>query len=100
MIKIQNPKLFRTFEFVIFPRLTEETRGSLVKVLKAKLEEARISARKEREEIWNDVGRLEKDGKMSEDEKFRAKDEIQKIIETANNTLEDIFTKKETEVMG
>ena len=85
---------------VIFPQLTEETRAGLVKILKAKLEEARISARKEREEIWNDVGRLEKDGKMSEDDKFRAKDEIQKIIDEANNKLEALFAKKEKEVMG
>lgn len=85
---------------VIFPQLTEETRGSLVKVLKATLEEARIRMRQEREKVWNDVQRQEKDGKMSEDDKFRAKDEIQKIIDAANNALEDIFTKKEFEVMG
>ena len=85
---------------VIFPRLTEETRGSLVKVLKAKLEESRIRMRQEREKVWNDVQRVEKDGKMSEDDKFRAKDEIQKIIDAGGNALEDIFTKKESEVMG
>ena len=81
---------------VIFPRLTEETRGSLVKVLKAKLEESRIRMRQEREKVWNDVQRVEKDGKMSEDDKFRAKDEIQKIIDAGGNALEDIFTKKES----
>ena len=85
---------------VIFPQLTEETRGSLVKVLKAKLEESRIRMRQEREKVWNDVQRVEKDGKMSEDDKFRAKDEIQKIIDEANNKLEALFAKKEKEVMG
>ncbi len=37
---------------------------------------------------------------MTEDEKFRAKDDLQKVIDEANNNLESIFEKKEKEVMG
>ena len=40
---------------VIFPQLTTETRQTLVKVLKEKLEESRITVRREREVIWKDV---------------------------------------------
>ena len=58
---------------VIFPQLTTETRQTLVKILKEKLEESRITVRKERERIWDEVQRIEKEGKMTEDEKFRAK---------------------------
>ena len=85
---------------VIFPQLTTETREKLVKVLREKLEASRITVRKERERIWGDVQTLEKEGKMTEDERFRAKDELQKIIEEANNNLETTFEKKQTEVMG
>jgi len=85
---------------VIFPQLTEESRVNLVKLLKAKLEDARISARKEREKVWDDIQAQEKAGKIPEDEKFRAKNDLQKIVDTANNSLEEIFYKKEKEVMG
>jgi ribosome recycling factor len=37
---------------------------------------------------------------MTEDERFRAKDELQKIINETNGNLEAIFEKKEKEVMG
>lgn len=85
---------------VIFPQLTTETRQTLVKVLKEKLEEQRITVRKERERIWDEVQKLEKEGKMTEDEKFKTKEELQKIIDEINKILETTFEKKEKEVMG
>jgi ribosome recycling factor len=85
---------------VIFPPLTTESRQTLVKVLKQKLEESRITLRKEREGVLSDIQEQEKAGKMTEDERFRAKDELQKIIDEANNNLEAHFEKKETEVMN
>jgi len=85
---------------VIFPQLTTETRQTLVKVLKEKLEESRITVRREREIVWKDVESKEKEGKITEDEKFRAKEELQKIIDETNRNLEASFEKKEKEVMG
>ncbi len=85
---------------VIFPQLTTETRQSLVKVLKQKLEDSRITVRKEREKVWDDVQAKEKEGKVTEDERFRAKEDIQKIIDETNTNLEAIFEKKETEAMS
>ncbi|KKR79879.1 MAG: Ribosome recycling factor [Candidatus Nomurabacteria bacterium GW2011_GWA2_40_9] len=85
---------------VIFPQLTTESRQRLVKLLKEKLEESRITVRQERERIWDEVQALEKESKMTEDEKFRAKEELQKVIDEANVNLEAIFEKKEREVMN
>lgn len=85
---------------VIFPQLTTETRGSLVKILKEKMEEARITVRRERENVWKDVEAKEKEAKLTEDEKFRAKEDLQKLIDETNNNLVAIFEKKEGEVMG
>lgn len=84
----------------IFPQLTSETRQTLVKVLKEKLEDGRITVRKERENVWNEVLKLEKEGKMTEDERFRAKDDLQKIIDEINGKLEDVFGRKEKEVLS
>ena len=79
---------------VIFPMLTTENKERLVKVLKEKLEDARISVRKERQD------EMDKLSDLSEDEKKRGKDEIQKCVDDANKNLEAIFNKKETEVMN
>jgi len=85
---------------VIFPQLTTDTRQTLVKILKEKLEESRIVVRKEREVVFRDMEAKEKESKMTEDEMFRAKEELQKIINETNNNLEASFEKKEKEVMG
>ena len=85
---------------VIFPQLTTETRQTLVKVLKEKLEESRITVRKERERVWDEIQKLEKEGKITEDDKFKAKEDLQKIIDETNKNLENIFEKKEKEVLG
>lgn len=79
---------------VIFPMLTTENRAKLAKVLKEKLEDARISVRKERQ---NEIDKLDD---LPDDEKKRGKDDIQKVVDEANNNLEAIFTKKEGEIMN
>jgi ribosome recycling factor len=81
---------------VIFPMLTTENRQKLVKVLKEKLEDARISVRKVREEMLSQV----KEDKLPEDDERRIKEELQKIVDETNKSLENAFNKKEIEVMN
>ncbi|MDO8492746.1 MAG: ribosome recycling factor [bacterium] len=83
---------------VSFPELTSERRTQLIKVAKEKFEQARIALRTEREAVWSDIQKQEKDGKMSEDDKFRGKEDMQKIIDTGNSALEALFAKKEKEI--
>lgn len=82
----------------IFPELTSERRASLIKLAKDKLEDARQSVRAAREDAWNDIQLKEKEGEISEDEKFRHKEDLQKYIDNENKALEEIFTKKQTEI--
>lgn len=77
----------------IFPMLTTENRSKLVKVLKEKLEDARISIRKERQ---TEMDKLED---LPEDEAKRGKEDIQKAVDESNNNLESIFNKKEKDLM-
>ena len=81
---------------VMFPVLTTENRTRLVKALKDKLEEARISVRKERENALSDL----KSAELPEDDARRSKEEIQKRVDAANTKLESIFDAKENEVMN
>ena len=83
---------------VIFPELTGDRRQQIIKLLKDKFEDARISLRKEREEVLNDFKRQEKEGTMSEDEHFKAKEELQKLVDEANRKFEALAEHKEREI--
>lgn len=83
-----------------FPELSSERRDALVKVVNARLEDAKISLRKEREATWDEIQALEKEKKISEDERFRLKEEMQKIVDEVNKKLETLASKKEAEVLN
>lgn len=81
------------------PQLTEETRRELAKILRTKIEEARVSIRRKREETWNEIQDLFQAGEIREDDKFRGKDELQKIIDEYNGKIEEMGKRKEGEIM-
>jgi ribosome recycling factor len=83
---------------VMFPELTSDRRVSLVKVAKQKLEDARVTLRTEREKVMKDLEKQEKEGVISEDEKFRLKTELQKMLDDTNRMLDEAFAKKEKEI--
>lgn len=85
---------------VSFPELTSERREQLIKLAKGKLEEARTTVRGARDECWKDIQEQEKDGTISEDDKFRLKDEMQKKVDAMNDELEKLFDKKEQEMQS
>ncbi len=81
------------------PPLNEERRQELVKILNQKAEEARISVRNIREEIWREIQNKEKSGEISEDDKFKGKDKLQEVIDEYNNKIEELRERKEKEIM-
>lgn len=84
---------------VHIPQLTEETRKSLVKILKDKLEDSRIKIRGIRQETIKQIDEAEKAGEFAEDAKNRYKDELQKKVDTTNDQLQSLFEAKEIDVM-
>lgn len=83
---------------VSFPELTTERRTSIIKIAKEKLEQGKISLRKVRDEAWEDIQAKEKEGGMGEDEKFRFKTEMEKIIQEGNKALDEMYARKEKEI--
>jgi len=83
---------------VSFPELTSETRGTLLKLAKSKLEDGRVSLRSLRTETLSDIEAKEKAGSMGEDDKARYKTELQKYVDVTNGVLEEVFAKKEKEI--
>lgn len=85
---------------LIFPELTGDRRASFVKMAKEKLEEARIKLRSARDDVWKDIQNKEKSGTISEDERFRLKDEMEKIVDTEQKAFQADFERKEKEILG
>jgi len=84
---------------VSFPDLTNERRILLIKAVKDKLEEARIKVRTEREKNLGDFDRKEKEGTLSKDDKFRLRENLQKLVDEVNQKLEELASKKEKEIL-
>lgn len=79
-----------------FPAPTEERRRELVKECKELAEQARISIRNIRRDANN---AYDKDEELSEDEKRRALDGVQKHTDTYIAKIDELLKNKEAEVM-
>lgn len=84
---------------VKFPDMTEENRKKMTKLVNERLESAKVSLRKEREEVWNDIQQKEKEKEIGEDDKFRLKDELQELTDEYNKKFEEAAEKKEKEIL-
>jgi len=84
---------------VPIPALTEERRKDLVKMIHKILENHRTAVRNIRRDIKEHVEKLEKEKKISEDEKKRALDELEKLTHAETKKVEDLSAAKEKEVM-
>lgn len=83
---------------VIFPDLTAERREQFIKVAKQKTEEAKVSLRGLRDKTWKAIEEKEKQGGMGEDDKFRLKNEMQKIVDETSQKMEEMLARKESEI--
>lgn len=84
---------------VPIPPLTEERRKDLVKHIHRVLENHRTAVRNIRRDVKEAVEKLEKDKKISEDEKKRSLDELEKLTHSETKKIEDLSASKEKEVM-
>ncbi len=81
------------------PMLTEEYRLSLGKVLNEKAETAKQVMRRQREDTWNKIQAAQKDKLISEDDKFRGKDELQKVVDDYQEKIKSLVEKKKNELI-
>ncbi|MGC2528010.1 MAG: ribosome recycling factor [Candidatus Acidiferrum sp.] len=85
---------------VPIPSLTEERRKDLVKQLHKVLENHRTAVRNIRRDIKEAIEKLEKEKKISEDEKKRSLDELEKVSHAETKKVEDLCAAKEKEILG
>ena len=81
------------------PMLTEEYRNSLGKILNEKAEQAKQAMRRQREDCWNKIQAAQKAKEISEDDKFRGKDELQKVIDDYQEKIKNLVEKKKNELV-
>ena len=79
--------------------LTEEYRKTLFKLLSEKQEQARQTVRRWREQAWGEVQEKSRGGEIREDDKFRAKDELQDLVKEYNEKIDGMGEKKKKEIL-
>jgi ribosome recycling factor len=84
---------------ISIPPLTEERRKQLVKVIYKKSEEHKISVRNIRRDTNDLLKSLKKDGDISEDDAFKAQDQVQKITDEHIKLIDDVCKNKEKEIL-
>jgi ribosome recycling factor len=81
------------------PALTEERRKDLVKHLHKVLENHRTAVRNVRRDIKEAIEHLEKEKKVSEDERKRSIEELEKVTHSETKKIEDLSAAKEKEIL-
>ncbi len=81
------------------PALTEERRQELVKVVHHRVEEARVAVRNVRRDLMKDLKEMEAEKMISEDDKKRGEDELQKTTDEFIEKIDALGKEKEAEIM-
>ena len=94
-----NPSVDGNLVRVPMPDLTEERRRELTKVAARYAEQGRVSVRNVRRDGMDALKKQEKDGDISEDEKHRLSDEIQKLTDQFTKNIDEALKAKEQDIM-
>lgn len=80
------------------PPLSQERRIELIKIIKKESEEAKIKIRRLRDEANKKINDQEEKKVIGEDQKFKLKEQVQKIIDVGNKEIETALNKKIKEI--
>lgn len=80
------------------PPLTQERREELVKLIKKMAEDGKVSLRTGRHAANEAIDKLEKEKKISEDDKFNGHKDTNKLIEKYSEEIDKLFKSKEEEI--
>ncbi|NWH08943.1 MAG: ribosome recycling factor [Alphaproteobacteria bacterium] len=94
-----NPQVDGTLIRIPIPPLTEERRKELVKLAHKYAESARVAVRNVRRDGMDALKKMEKDGKIGQDEHKRLEEEVQKITDASIKEIDEALQVKEKEIM-
>jgi ribosome recycling factor len=84
---------------ISIPPLTEERRKELAKLAKKMAEESKITIRNHRRDANEMFKQLKNDKEISEDDFFKAQDEVQKVTDEFVEKIDNVTKEKETEIL-
>jgi ribosome recycling factor len=84
---------------IAIPPLTEERRKELVKIVHKKCEDYKVSVRNIRRDANELLKSMKKDGEISEDDAFKAQDQVQKITDDKIKLIDECYKEKEKEIL-
>jgi ribosome recycling factor len=84
---------------IAIPPLTEERRKELVKVVHKMCEDSKVAIRNIRRDSNDLIKSLKKDGDVSEDDAFKAQENVQEITDEFTKRIDDIYKEKEKEIL-
>jgi len=94
-----NPSNDGNIITVPIPPLNQERRQELVRLLKRKIEDGKVSVRNVRRDGLESLRKLERDKAISQDENRRSQDQLQKTTDTFIKSIDQVSTAKEAEIM-
>jgi ribosome recycling factor len=94
-----NPGNDGTIIRIVIPALSEERRRDMVKLAKAKGEDAKISIRNIRRKAKEELDRIAKDGEAGEDDVARAEKELQHVTDRYVVQVDELVKNKEVELL-
>jgi len=94
-----NPVLESDLLRIQLPKLTQETREKLVKKLNQIIEQAKIKLRQIRDEVKKEIENQEKNSQITEDDKYRKIEKLNKETKKFNEKIEQIHKNKKSEIM-
>ena len=84
---------------LIFPELTEERRKDLVKDIKKKAENSKVSVRNIRREANDEIKKMKNDSVISEDDAIVYEEDVQKLTDKFINKIDKVTEDKEKEIL-
>ena len=84
---------------LVFPELNEERRKELTKVASKGAEETKVAIRSIRRDAIEQIKKLTKNSEITEDDQRDAEEDMQKITDKAIKDVDEIYAKKEKEIM-
>jgi len=82
------------------PRLTEERRQVLAKLVHQRVEEGKVSLRNTRRETMNDLREFEKEKLIPEDDFYHGKDDLQDLTDRYTDQMDKINSRKQQEILA
>jgi len=95
-----SPVVDKDTIIINLPQMSEELRKELIRAIAQINDDAKKTIRKYRDEAWTDIQNKTREGLIREDDKFKAKDKLQEIVDKYNKKIDELIDRKKAEIEG